>query len=118
MSNLKDKIISNIKFAKDRGFTIVSDNWGNDPAKCACALGCVLIANEYIISEDPEYNAQVVAELLGVSDGWVEGFIYGFDNDLLPTSCSYEEAWQLGQAIRDEVNPAFYSEYLNTDPEN
>jgi hypothetical protein len=113
MSALKDKIISNIKFAQDRGFTIVSDNWGNDPTKCACALGCVLIANEYMISEDPEDNAQVVAELLSVEDGWVEGFIYGFDYDLLPDSCAYGEAWRLGRAIRDEVNPMYHSEYVN-----
>lgn len=66
MTELKDQIVSNIKLAQEKGITLITNDWGDDPTKCACALGCVLIANEYMIAEDPEDNAQVAAELLGV----------------------------------------------------
>jgi len=117
MNDLKDKIISNIKYAQERGFTLISDDWGGESSKCACALGCVLIANEQMVSNDPEDNALTAAALLGTSEDWINNFLNGFDGKQIHISTRHQDAWKLGLEIRNETKPFSYSEHMiNMDP--
>lgn len=113
MNNLKNRIIDGIKFAQERGFTLVDSDWGSDTTQCACALGCFLISNQEMISEDPEDNARVVAEILNVPENWVNNFISGFDGHPSKIYADYEEAWLLGIEIRMETNPQNHTDYIN-----
>lgn len=114
MNELRDKIISNIKSAQEKGITLVTDSWGSKNTKCACPLGCVLIANEQIISNDEEDNAETVAELLDVSEEWVDSFISGFDATPSNADTDNDEAWQLGFIIRSETNLTNHTDYVNS----
>lgn len=113
MSYLKDKIVSYIKRAQeDFGITLVAEDWGSKPTKCACPLGCVLLANDIDITNDSEQNGSEAADLLGVSEKWVESFIYGFDAEhVQPIN---QEAYQLGLNIRAEFNPTSHTDYVNS----
>lgn len=114
MNELKDKIVSYIKRAqKDFNITLVSEEWGDSPTKCACALGCVLLGNDYYLSGDNEINAEIAAEILGVSEEWTENFIYGFDGDPAGINNPQGEAWRLGLEIRNELNPISHTDYVN-----
>jgi hypothetical protein len=114
MSELKDKIVSAIKSAQEKGITLVKHNWGSKNTKCACPLGCVLIANEHTIYNDEEDNAQAVAELLDVSEDWVTNFIYGFDGDPIDRYNPYMDAWNLGYELRHEIKPINHTDYVNS----
>jgi len=112
MSDLKDKIVSYIKRAQeDFGITLVTEGWGSKITKCACPLGCALLANDIDITDDPEQNGAEAADLLGVSEKWIESFIYGFDEGL--GHVENEEAYQLGLVIRMELNPTSHTDYIN-----
>lgn len=112
MNNLKDKIVSYIKRAQeDFGITLVTEDWGSKPTKCACPLGCVLLVNNIDVTDDAEQNGYEAADLLGVSENWIESFIYGFDaDDVHPIN---QEAYQLGIDIRNEFNPTKHTNYVN-----
>lgn len=107
---IKEKIVSGIKYATEKlGVKLVTEEWGstkgNAPDKFgfACALGCMILAKDKNLSEDDtDYNERVAAELLGVDNDWVTGFISGFDGGSLDDG-SYE-AFQIGQEIRNEFN--------------
>lgn len=105
--SIKDKIVSAIKVATDKlGVKLVTEEWGtakNDKFSCACALGCMILANDGKLSEeDTDHNEKVAAELLGVDKKWVTGFIYGFDGSSLDEGD--REAFQIGKEIRNEFN--------------
>lgn len=110
-NSLKEKIVSGIKYAKEKlGFTLVEEDWGSKEAKCACALGCVLLANDHgIASDDADQNETEAAHVLGVSTEWVGEFIRGFDND---SPGEDEAAWELGKEIRKEFNPINHTDYM------
>ena len=113
MGNIKQKILDGIQFAKNQlGITLVTEEWGSKETKCACALGCVLLANDVGLTDDAEQNAQGAAEALGVDESWIDNFIRGFDGDS-PDEDEDEEAWELGQAIRQTANPVNHTDYIN-----
>lgn len=74
------KIVKSIEACqKEKGFVLISEDWGNnkkDNAKCACALGCLLLQNKKELGSDAPEDAK---DLLGVSIFWVEAFMAGFD---------------------------------------
>ena len=105
--SIKDKIVEAIKVATDKlGVKLVAEEWGtasNDKFSCACALGCMILANDRNLSEeDTDHNERVAAEILGVDNRWVTGFIYGFDGSALDEGD--QEAFQIGKEIRNEFN--------------
>jgi hypothetical protein len=113
LNKLKEKIVSGIKYAKEKlGFTLVEEDWGSKEAKCACALGCVLLANDHgIASDDAEQNEVEAAHVLGVSSEWIGEFIRGFDNES-PENEEAEAVWELGKEIRNEFKPVNSTDYM------
>lgn len=114
MSFAKEKILDSVNRAREQGITLIADNWGSSERKCACPLGCLLLtSNENTLTSDAEDNAVDAAEILGVSEGWVAGFIYGFDGDSMPDYESFPvEAYRLGQTLRLELKPEIYGDYI------
>jgi hypothetical protein len=107
-NDIKSRIVSGINYAKEKlGFTLVHSAWGSKQEKCACALGCVLIANdrhlEDVCVEDNESEA---ASVLGVSTVWVESFINGFDDgEEHEVNTLDVKARELGIELRKELSP-------------
>jgi hypothetical protein len=127
MNQTIKKIEEGIVFAKEKGYFLVSENWGDDKRKCACALGCLLVKNN--ITLDEEYNDTNAMNLLDVNDRWLTAFISGFDNtpwnlDISLTSSEKElvteeqrqnlkEVNAAGQALRAKFEPLQYDEYMD-----
>src|SRR5512142_1746799 len=102
MEQIKNKIVAGIKYATEKvGFKLIQGDWGNKEARCACALGCVLIANDHGICDDSDQNEFEAAHVLDVSQEWVQNFISGFDNEL-EANVTDEKAFELGKEIRSE----------------
>jgi|SRR5579885_381843 len=101
LSQIKDTILKNIEIAtKEKGYTLTKGVWGSNPHKCACALGCVLIAND----KDPAITPfKQLEEILGVSPEWSNEFVKGFDG-LTMTNITIEDARSLGEEIAKELN--------------
>lgn len=76
--NLIKEIEDSIVHAKKEGYILISENWGDEKHKCACALSCVLVKNKVKLNED-EARTNVYS-LLNVNEAWVEAFISGFDD--------------------------------------
>jgi hypothetical protein len=113
MSSIKQKILDGIQTAKEKlGITLIYEEWGSKQQKCACALGCVLLANDHGLCDDAEQNATEAADILGVSEGWINNFIRGFDGDS-PDGDDPKEAWEIGSSLRDETLPVNHTDYLN-----
>jgi hypothetical protein len=114
MSNIKNKIVEGIQTAKEQlGITLITEEWGSKQTKCACALGCVLLANNHGLSDDAEQNATEAAEILGVSESWIDNFIRGFDGDS-PDEDEPEEAFEIGEEIRKQLNPVNHTDYVES----
>ena len=113
MSNIKNKIVEGIQAAKEQGITLVTEDWGSKKTKCACALGCVLLANNHGLSDDAEQNATEAAELLGVSESWIDNFIRGFDNDS-PDEDEPSEAYEIGQELLKSFKPTNHTDYVES----
>lgn len=114
MENIKEKIVSSINAVKTQGITLVTEDWGSKSTKCACALGCVLLANNQPVSDDKEINANVVSEILGVTEGWVDSFIQGFDANPILDPEDQTEAFLLGYSIRNETSPIPHADYVSS----
>lgn len=105
---LKERIVSGIKYATEKlGVKLVTEEWGStksnvpDKFDCACALGCMILAKDGNLSEDDtDHNERVAADLLGVDNDWVTGFISGFDGGTLDDGSA--EAYEIGKQIRNE----------------
>jgi hypothetical protein len=105
---VKEKILASIVIAEGKGFTLITDDWGSDTMKCACAIGCVYVAVDVNISN----NENMAAEILGVSDKWITSFTDGFDGNGVPTGAHEPEAWNIGREIRLSTNPLTYDEFV------
>lgn len=108
-TNVKEKILNGIKTATEKlGIKLVKDEWGSkggDGSKwnCACALGCMLVANNIAMDEDDsDFNEANAADFLGVDKKWVEGFVYGFDESYY--SGEHNDAFQMGVELRKQFN--------------
>lgn len=127
MNQTIKKIEEGIVFAKEKGYFLVSENWGDDKRKCACALGCLLVKNN--VRLDEEYNDTNAMNLLDVNDRWLSAFIAGFDNtpwdlniSLTPsekenindTERQYlKEVNAAGEALRMKFEPLQYDEFVD-----
>lgn len=107
--SIKEKIIASIIKAQKEGFTLVTEYWGSSDKKCACAIGCVYVAEGDAISDD----AKDAAQLLGVSDRWIISFIDGFDSNGAASSSHEPEAWMMGQEIKQTNCPITYGEFMD-----
>lgn len=116
MENIKEKILNSIKSVQDNmEYTLVSDDWGNDVVQCTCAMGCVVLdndPNDVDLLQDAWKNASKAAEILGVSEAWIDHFIAGFDgaNDI--QTVNYKDAYLLGKEIAQETKPINYDKLM------
>jgi hypothetical protein len=109
---IKQQILDSIKFVREeKGFTLISEDWGDPSHKCACAMGCVLIKGESKTALGSSDSAASAAELLGVSEKWVDSFIEGFDDHGSPPESSIPAAWSLGREIAEETKPIEYHKW-------
>jgi hypothetical protein len=106
---IKEKIISSIGKAEDKGFTLITDDWGSVSAKCACAIGCVLVVEGKPINS----TITVAAQILGVSDEWITSFTDGFDGNGKAEGAYDPEAWTLGETVRKETNPIPFDRFAD-----
>jgi hypothetical protein len=107
-AQLKETIVKAVKVAQEKGYTLVSGAYLDtiDGNNCACALGCVLIANDRKMYD---YFPQL-KELLGVEYDWVNAFIHAFDNN--STSVPFpEEAKVLAEELVKELKPIRHREW-------
>ena len=109
------KISEAIRFAKDeQNFILISEDWGAEKLKCACAIGCLLLKNKKSFGSDSDKAEEVAAELLGVDSKWVDAFINGFDNTPFITSWVTDypdllkilnDGFETGTKVKDEFKP-------------
>jgi len=99
---IKDKIVNGIKVATEQmNYTLVAEEWGSKDAKCACALGCMLVANNlHLETATVEDNEVLAADILGVDTMWIEDFITGFDDGHAIRPIAYQDAYDLGAELR------------------
>lgn len=102
---IKETIVKGIEIAtKEKGYSLVRGAWGTNPHKCACALGCLLIAND----KDPAVAPfNQLKEILDVSPEWLNEFVQGFDG-LTMVPSNIEEARKLGEDIAKEFSAPPY----------
>ena len=115
--NSKHKILDSIETVINTwGWTLISEDWGNNDFRCACPLGCLLINEETkykdVRLEVPMGHTLKVAELLEVSTAWVNCFMDGFDGDGTGDDAPEPEAWNIGQEIAKEFEPLTYIQFL------
>ena len=126
MKALED-ISKGIEYAKKNlGYTLVSEDWGNEEEKCTCALGCLLLSNNLKLGSKNEDSA---ADLLKVNDKWITAFISGFDetpwnlkhsltedqkdNMSDKEKKSLEEAYAGGKTLRNKFKPCPYDQFTD-----
>lgn len=114
--DIKQVILDSIKWTRETlGWTLISEDWGTANNKCTCAMGCVLLKHnpeDTVIIEEERENATVAAELLEVSELWVDSFIDGFDGNGTAAMCKVPEAWDLGWEIAKETKPLAHGKFL------
>jgi hypothetical protein len=108
--DLKHKILMAIEAAEDKGYTLITDEWGDDTMRCVCALGCVAVADGIKITDEVD----ITANLLGVSEDWVISFTDGFDNNGIAEGSLDPKAWKLGQEIREHAKPMGYMTFIES----
>lgn len=113
--HIKDIITNAIKYTTNaENFTLVYGSFGSMIEKYADALGCVLIQNGKEIDEfDADLNTKTIMDILGVDEEWVNSFICGFD--AFDFDASVQEAFDMGQEIRNEFNPIFFDDLENNE---
>lgn len=112
MSNqsIKKDILASIQKAQQMGYTLICEDWGNNKNKCACAIGCVFVAD----GREPDVGDPLVAAtILDVSEGWVSSFIDGFDNNGTAVVASDAQAWKIGNELRKELKPIPINEFID-----
>jgi hypothetical protein len=114
--DVKQTILDAIKYtSRELGWTLISGNWGDVDQKCTDALGCLLIKDnpeDIDIIEEHLENAEKAAELLEVSEEWIESFLEGYDDVGFASAAKVPEAWTIGEEIRLETSPFPYEEYI------
>lgn len=114
--SIKQQILDSINNATNKlGWSLITEEWGNETLKCACALGCVLI-NENpseldIFSSETEENVAETAKILGVTELWVKSFIQGFDDGPVVEDFGCPDAYRMGKEIRDETISVPYYDF-------
>lgn len=106
----KEKILADITAAQQRGYTLIQDDWGSEPQKCACALGCINVINGTFPDDEEDGGA---ASVLEVDQKWLSSFADGFDDNGNADGASVPEAWQLGADIRKETKPIAYGDFVD-----
>lgn len=111
MSNkdIKKKILDAIAKVRADGYTLVCEDWGDPFHECACPMSAVILTNDpdkFMTS--PAENAATVAQILGVSEKWVDAFIEGFDGVGDADQSPLPEAWKVGAEISKETKPIAY----------
>lgn len=110
IKQIKETILNNIKTARENGITLITEDWGRSDKKCACALGCILINNNHVLSdEDSEHYNAIVQDYLNVWETWVDQFIRGYDGET-PTDVDID-AYRLGQDICALTNPITFNQF-------
>jgi hypothetical protein len=109
-NDIKQKIVEAISQAKKKGYTLISNSWGREVEKCACPMGCVLVANG--MTPNTAYNLVDSANILGVPTVWITSFIEGFDNIGTAPAAYCQEAWELGHELRTEMNPIPHNRFI------
>jgi hypothetical protein len=116
--DIKQTILDSIKWTTETlGFTLVSEDWGNATHQCTCAMGCVLLKNDpkdVVLIEEERENSKKAAELLGVTEEWIDSFIDGFDGNGTAEMCKIPESWTMGYAVSKETAPVVYTDYLES----
>lgn len=108
-SQIKEKILADIEAAKEKGYTLIADSWGDGKHKCACALGCVNV----ISGHDPDNEDGGGVEItLQVSADWITSFIDGYDSNGIMSAATVPAAWKMGQEIRQETQPLPLAEFM------
>lgn len=114
----KQKIMDSIEWVKkNTDFTLVSEDWGNSGSRCTCAMGCVLLKDnpqDVVIIEEERENSVKAAEVLGVTEKWVNCFIEGFDGNGYAAGSELPEAWKMGAEVAEETKPMLYSAYIES----
>lgn len=108
-AQIKATILKAVKVAtEEKGFTLVRGAYYDviDNNKCACALGCVLIANDCKMYD---YMPKLT-ELLGVEWDWINSFIHAFDGNST-SAPTPEEAKALGEELLAELKPIRHREW-------
>ena len=109
---IQEKIRAGIEKAKSLGYELICEDWGDDNQKCACPLGCLIVANDVKIGK-PNENFNKAAELLGLDQEWVNSFIAGYDKGFLTYGDKpITEAKEMGEWFRKELDPLRYHVYL------
>lgn len=114
MSNedIKKRILKEIKYATETlGYTLVTESWGNAEKKCACAMGCLLVANEVPIGYVSE-NILHAAQLLEVDMAWIDSFTNGFDHDH-SNPIDDISAFDLGVEISESLKPVSNDDFMD-----
>jgi len=111
--NIKQSILDSIEFARQElKYVLVSDEWGSDSRKCACALGCVIAKdNPDNLFSDGDFCYQKIQTILGVDEDWVGSFTEGFDGNGYSEGSKVPEAWDLGREIAKETKPIEYHKW-------
>jgi hypothetical protein len=112
MDKKKKMILDGIEAAKKLHFTVVDEDWGETDLHCACAIGCLLVANNVDDLSNANECFKKATEILNVSDDWVQSFIDGFDDNGVAKIATDPEAWTIGHEIRKEVQPIAMSHYI------
>ena len=114
MNETKEKILQGIQKAREKGYTLITEDWGDDLHKCGCALGCLLVANDVKLDSSYTSNFNKACEILNKDYNWVDSFIAGFDEGyLVYGQTPVEEAMSLGKELRKEFKPPMYHEFVD-----
>lgn len=114
MEKVEQKIRQAIQKARENGYTLVCEDWGDDieGRKCGCALGCVL-ASEGIPLGKASENFNSVVKILDKDQEWVDSFIAGFDKGYLTWGQEpVDEAYEMGARLGNEMQPMRYHVFL------
>lgn len=109
---IQKKISDAIAKAQESGFTVICEDWGDSQQKCACPLGCLIVANGVTLGR-PGENFNKAAELLDQDQEWVDSFIAGYDKGFLTYGQEpVVEALEMGKLFRQVLEPLRYHVYL------
>jgi hypothetical protein len=109
--DIKQKILDSITYAREKmGFTLISEDWGDASHKCACAMGCVLLKDnpKDTVRIEAKENTVSAAEILGVTEKWIDCFCEGFDGNGQADASQLPDAWTLGEEVAKETKPIAY----------
>lgn len=109
----KAKILKSIKEAQADGYTLVHSEWGSGLTKCACALGCIFVADGINPFDGFATEEKAAARYLDTDEDWILSFTDGFDGNGNDKGAHYPEAWRMGAEIREETKPVDYLRFID-----